>query len=289
MRLKAYRFWLLLSLLLLCGSVCVAQEKERLRADWLAMDVEVVERFLPKLQQSEQPTIAELEQLFGHPKTETDLGFGGRTFAFSKTGGYTYLTVAGFVFQDTIGYYTISVSCSLSWPKIKTVLIETWKRNSELQFREGEYGIHHDREFPAVVADYKKAVSAQLGELAPVNVPPHLKERYDYLMSLGENSVIGAGACGYGGSTPRGKEAIDAIAHTGRIDLLANILRGYNPGGRVYAALALVTMQRKGTQLPPDLQKAVDIVRNLDLEVEACVGCIYFQKTAQKIFDGWRF
>ena len=289
MKSNAYTIGLLLCLLLLCGPVCIAQDKEPLRADWLAKDVEVLERYLPSLKQNEPITIPALETVFETPISDNDLGFGGATFTISKPGGYTHLTVSGFIFNGNLGYYTIALRGSSSWPMIRTVLIDTWKRTSDLEIAEGKDGIFHDRQFPNVIADYKKAVAAQLGELSPVDVPRHLKAAYDELVSLGNFSVVGNGRCGLGGSTPLGKEAIDAIAKAGRVDLISNILRGYNPGGRVYAALALFAMQRKGTSLPPDLQHTMDLVRTSPLSIETCSGCFLTEKTAQEIFNDWHF
>ena len=276
-------------LLLLCGGVSHAQkEKERaIRADWLAMDVANLERLLPQFKQHEPLTITALEQIFGTPVYDEALGFGGRTFTFSKPGGYAYLKVSGFVFYDTIGYYKISVSSSSQWANIGSTLIHFWKRNSDLEFKEEEYAIAHERQFPDVVAAYKNAVSAQLGELAPVTASEHLEQAYQLLLSLGAPLVLGDGPCGYGAVVPRGKRAIDAIAAANRIDLLSNILKGYNPGGRVYAAVALKAMERKGLKLTSDVLRALEVVRDLDIDLEVCSGCIHSHLKAKQIIDEW--
>ena len=295
MRSTAYTLCLLFAFLVLCGPVSAAQKREPLRADWLALDVANIERLLPELKRNEPLTLKGLEQIFGGPPAEFpfgsdhELGFGGRTFTFRKAGGYTSFRVTGFVFNDRIGYYTISVCCSLSWPRIRNVLIETWKRNSDLEFQEGESSIAHRRDFPNVVADYKTAVAAQLGALEPVTVPPELHDAYDHLISLGNNSRISDSGCGYGGARPPGKKAIDAIVNANRVDLINNILKGYNPAGRVYAFLALFSMHRKGMSLSPDSQRAMDVVRTLNIELERCRGCIFSRETAQQILNEWEF
>ena len=93
----------------------------------------------------------------------------------------------------------------------------------------------------------------------------------------------------YGGVTPRGKTTIDALVKANRIDLIGNILMGYNPGGRMYAALAFIAMQRKGIQLSPDVIQALQVVRAMDLELETCDGCIVSHKTAKQIISDWPF
>lgn len=279
----------LLCLLLLCVNVSLAQDEEPIRADWLATDVANIERILPQLKFSEPLTPAKLKAIFGDNFSETDLGFGGRKFTFSKPGGYTYLRVNGFAFNDTIGEYEISLESHSTWPTVKSVLTEAWKRSSDLQFKQWKYGIDHQQEFPDVLADFKKGINSKLGQLKLVSVPPHLKDAYEELVSLGKNSTIGSSGCGFGGAIPAGKKAIDALVRANRLDLVGNILKGYNPGGRVYAALVLIGMQRKGSELPHDLLQALEIVRNMDLELETCSGCIVSHKTAKQIIADWPF
>jgi len=286
-------------LLLLCAHVSVAQKKkEPLRADWLAMDIANLERLLPQLNQHEPLTIAALEKIFDSPGSNNHfdwigrdkrLGYGAQTFVFSKSGGYTSFRVTGFVFNGAIGNYSITLHSLAGWPRIRTVLVDTWKRNGGPEFTEAEDGLRLKREFASVIAGYKKAVADQLGEMSPVNVPAHLKDEYELLIALGKNSVVGQGGCGYGGLTPPGKEAIDALVKANRLDLLANALKGYNPGGRVYAAIAFTEMQRNGVKLPDDTLATLELVRNLDLLVESCEGCFFSFKTAKTIIDEWRF
>ena len=113
----------------------LAQKQESIRADWLAMDVANIGRILPQLKSSEPLTPAKLRAIFGDNFDETDLGFGGRKFAFSKPGGYTSLRVTGFAFIETIGNYEISLDDS-DWSRIGPVLTAAWKRSSDLEFKE---------------------------------------------------------------------------------------------------------------------------------------------------------
>jgi hypothetical protein len=267
------------------GAVSASQKKEPLRADWLATDIANMERLLPELKRNEPLTLPALEQIFGGPPAVNELGFGGRTFTFRKPGGYAYFRVSGFVFKDRIGYYEIRVSYSSSWSTIRTVILDTWKRNTDLEFNENDSSIAHKRQFPDVVADYKTTVAARLGAIEPVTVPPELRSAYELLISLGNNSVISHDVCGYGAVAPAGKNAIDALVKANRVDLINNVLRGYNPGGRVYAWLALFATMRKGASISADTARAMDVVRTLDLVLDRCSGCIGSQETAQQIIN----
>jgi hypothetical protein len=124
-------------------------------------------------------------------------------------------------------------------------------------------------------------------------VPSVLKDDYEYLISPGENSVVGNGGCGYGGMTPPGKLAIDALVKANRLalvkanrlDLIENVVRGYNPGGRVYAALALVAIEKQGSPLTDDTRATIEKIRQLDIMIDTCSGCIISHRTAKAIFE----
>jgi hypothetical protein len=82
---------------------------------------------------------------------------------------------------------------------------------------------------------------------------------------------------------------MDRLVKANRLDLIANILKGYNPSGRMYAALALIAMQRKGIGLPPGLLRALKVVRNMVIQLETCNGCIVTPKPPKLIIADWPF
>ena len=71
-----------------------------------------------------------------------------------------------------------------------------------------------------------------------------------------------------------GREAIDALVDAKRIDLLENALIGYNPGGRVYAAIELLRMQRMGEKLSEPTRKNIRKVMALPVKLSTCSGCV---------------
>jgi hypothetical protein len=71
-----------------------------------------------------------------------------------------------------------------------------------------------------------------------------------------------------------GREAIDALVEARRLDLIANVLRGYNPGARVYALLALQRLRHDGLPISPGLASTMQKVQNLKVPVATCFGCI---------------
>jgi hypothetical protein len=101
----------------------------------------------------------------------------------------------------------------------------------------------------AIILEYKNAVTAQLGKLTESAVPDGLKAHYEYLLSPFEVTYVGPAGCGYPPSPLRGREAIDALLSSRRYDLITNVLKGYNPGARVFALMALQEAVRRGVKL----------------------------------------
>ena len=131
----------------------------------------------------------------------------------------------------------------------------------------------------------QKAVATELGVMRGVQVPAELKDDYEYLISPLQNSVVGSGGCGFAGTTPNGKKALDALMQAHRVDLVENVLRGFNPGGRVYAALALLRLKSSGLPLSAETQTTIKKISDLDIKIGTCSGCLFFHRTAKEILE----
>ena len=110
--------------------------------------------------------------------------------------------------------------------------------------------------------------------MSNADIPDDLKSNYEFLISPMNNPYVGDGACGLGGSNLQGRIAIDALVNAKRIDLIENVLRGYNPGGRVYAMLALLAIKEHGERLREATMLTLKKVINLPVQVSTCEGCI---------------
>lgn len=209
---------------------------------------------------------------------DQDLGFGASTFDIGRGHGYTGLYVEGFVFKGTIGFYRLSIRWSSeSWPRIRQHIIELWKQNHGPSFSESEMGLVHEETNDSVLLRYKSAVSAELGEMKQADVPDELKSALDYLTSPMANRAFGDTV---------GEMAINALVHAKRVDLIENVLRGFNPGGRVFAALALLKLSKSGgLVLSPETISTIAKVRNLDISIPTVRGCLVSHRTASDILS----
>ena len=124
----------------------------------------------------------------------------------------------------------------------------------------------YKKDFDNVWRVYRSEIAKQLGPMKQVNLPDKLKSAYGLLIDPFKNSSITVVAF------DEGKPAIDALEDAKRIDLIENVLRGQNPGGRIYAAISLLRMQRRGKKFSRATNAAIRKVVNLDADAETCWG-----------------
>lgn len=285
MRRLTYPIFIVL-LLVSVSSTSSAQDEKPLEAAWLAQDVKAI-HLLARLLPIENQSLESVKHLWGKAANveQEDLGFGAQRIHFTKASGYAQFYLDLLVFDDRIGYYEVGVRGSAeSWDRIRNVLMAAWKQNSGTEYEERENGLSQRKSFDNVLQSYQSTVGAALGDLKPVDVPANLKDDYDYLISPLHNSTVAKGECGFGGVVPKGRETIDVLVDAYRTDLIENVLRGYNPGGRVYAALALLEMQKRGKWLSNDVQNTIRKLSQLEIKITTCSGCIYGHLRAQDIF-----
>lgn len=271
-------FWFIV--LLVCHTpYAAAQELEPLKPEWLARDFQSLE-LIPLLASPSALTVQGIEDILrvGDSGEEEDLGFDASTFEIGRGNGYTHLNVDGLVFKGNIGFYKIGIGASSEhWARIRERVIELWKQNGGPDFTETETGIVHVETIDAVLQGYKSAVSAALGKMKQAEIPDELKKSFDYLTSPLESRGIG---------TTDGEQAIDALVKANRIDLIENILRGYSPSGRVYAALALLRLNKKNpVVLSADTVNTIEKIRNSELPIITVRGCLVSRRPASEILS----
>lgn len=252
------------------------EKEEPLNLEWVKNDVDGI-TVLMKLTPVEQQNIDILKkQLKDDWSIDDDpLGFGATRVRFSKGYGYSSVYVDLLTFKNQVAYYEIGVTGSFSkWSQYREQIINAWKQNGGPEFTEKGQELTYQRKYQSVFDTYYRAVSHELGEMKPVDLPTDLKDAYEYLTSPLNNSYVGEGICGLGGPVLEGKISIDQLINANRIDLIENVLRGYNPGGRIFAAIALLRMKRNGLKLDSDNRASVNKVVNLDVPAATCAGCI---------------
>jgi len=263
--------------LLLLGSVCFSQKRqlEPLNPAWADEDIKGV-KFLMGLTPIENQSIQSLKKRFDAFKDknawwsdESVLGLGGKRVKLSMGLGYTTVYIDYLLFDDRIVHYKMAADVSSEdWSRHGETVVRAWKEGGGPAFTLKDSELSYDKDFPEVWKDYYGEIAKQLGPMGSLDVPKDLANYYKLLTDPFENSEISMVACS------DGKPAIDALEDAKRVDLIENVLRGYNSGGRIYAAISLLRMQRKGRKLSSATKLAIDKVVNSDASVTTCWGDI---------------
>ena len=270
--------------LLLCfTTVCLSAsaQKKKLVKEWANEDVAGVSSIVglvPFEQQNLERVKSQLRKDW-HVE-ETDLGFKGKYLELEKGWGYSKGYIHALVYDGRVARYEAGIeSYSDEWPQIRDRVFEKWKAEKGPEVTEGEHGFVFRRTLTGVLAEYEANVGAILGKLTNASVAPELSKYYATLIDPMENETL---------SGTHRNEGVEALANAKRIDLLENVLRGYNPGARVLAAVTLLEQESGGLHLSPETHAAIGVVMNLNIDLHACVYdmCSYVTATeAFKWFD----
>lgn len=273
--------------LLLISAVVTFPQQEPLVAEWVQRDIAAVELVGPLVRERpiDPASIAKLINSRNYHDVE-DLGFGAGRIEESQGFGYSTIRVSALIFRSSIVRYHISFQSWSSWSRIKGQILKAWEASVPKPYIEIQDGLRIEINDEAVLREYKKAVAVQLGELKEIRVPTHLREDYEYLVSPFENSVVGVHGCGVAGIVPLGKDSVDSIQAAGNsIELLENVLRGYNPGGRIYSLITLRHLKRQGTVFSPSIERTMEKLLTSNLTLDACFGGTIHRLTTKEIIN----
>lgn len=271
--------------ILLFVQIISAQKQEKLEKKWLVSDINNL-KLIPRLLSPEIQTKETLEKVFGRKSKEYPVEFGAKTWGNGKAGGYTSFTVSVYTYKDSIMSYKISASTSQdSWKLIKSHIVEAWNQYAQIPFQENDKGIFYEYKNDSVFQEYKNSISNEVGYMKDVEVPAELKDEYEYLIAPFNHIQVSSRGCGYSGTTLKSREMIDSFIKAGRVDLIENILKGFNHGGRVYAVIALLEMKKKGIKLTSEVEETIKKVINLDIKVMSCKGCIGYPTTVKELLQ----
>jgi hypothetical protein len=284
------------SLVLLVVPLAAEEPQEPLNNAYVQHDLQAMDR-LRQLQPFEQETPKHLATVFevNEPDESNAAGFDGTLFSVRKGHGYTTLFATGFTVRGRLAWLRIGIEGGdPTWDVLREREMAAWTRAGGPAYTCDENECVHEWRDESVLNSYRESVALALGAQRNVDVPDALKRYYNYLLLPFENTVVAPGSCGLPmpGEEIRpvpGREAINALAKARRIDLIENVLRGYNPGGRIYALLALQKLRRLGVRISPATTATMRKVYDLDVAVSTCRGCFrYNEVLAPKIVREWR-
>ena len=244
-------------------------EQSPVNPEYLALDIAGAKAAaaIKPIQKDSLPTLEkEFKSIPAYARwvDKTNLGFGASRTKLSAAFGTVTLYADLLVFRGKIAYCEFAIDGSTQLPSEQVMAV--WKENGGEHLRKGEKKYYMKRDFEDVWASYKATVAATLGKMRAVTVDPSIKEAYALLINPLENSSFSDVVCDHG------RPAMDLLIKAKRTDLIENVLRGYNPGGRIYAVITLLRMQKKGKTLSPATRKGIQRVIRLDSEASTCWG-----------------
>jgi len=266
--------------LLLLAAFAAAQDP--LDADSVARDAAVAKRTAEALASGSLPVGEVLKKLAPcHTDENRDIGFGARRVRLTLDGAYTETHVVFLVWKGRAG--PVEVVCRADDPEIWAGLRGSiGNAYAPLKPEPGEQGLVVHLGARAGPEGFRAARSEMLG--GPLGIDPHpdLAEAYLWLWSPFSEVRYGLSE-GEDGGPPPGRAAIEKIlAHEDGEGLLEDLLCGPNPESRVYAAEALLRLEKKGRKLPDRVRRAVEWVRNSDVKIHVSYGCELTSQRAKK-------
>lgn len=232
---------------------------EPLRPDYVEMDLRGA-RELAALLPFETQDLSAVRAVW--PTEQTDLGFGGSYLNVGRGRGYSIGSVEALLYRGKVARYVAVIRSGSHWKTLRSGIIEEWSRVGGPAFDETEEGLRIQRTIPRVMQAYKAHVAAALGPLRERAVSPELAAAYEALLDPMDNATV---------SGTHASEELSTLVAADRQDLVENVLRGYNPGARVSAALALLEAQKAGLSLSRGTRRSIKKVLGLDIALHACV------------------
>ena len=267
----------------------IGAQSSGLVKEWIDKDLAAMK--LIRVFVDERPTVPEaVLEILGSKSYSPpeELGFGATNFDFSKGYGYSHIEISGFLYKGNIVKYRVLFGDSLSWKRVRNQMIGAWHQDVGLPFQENEDSIYWEMTDKTLLNEYKAEIAKELGSIRELVPPEKLREEYEYLMSPFENSVVGIHGCGAAGLVPIGKAAIDSLVAAKQFELVKNILRGYNPGGRVFALMELQELRERRTHLEPSVLLAMNKVAALKAPLKMCKGGTISSRTTTEILNELR-
>ncbi len=175
-----------------------------------------------------------------------------------------FLTLPTYKYQ-----YAVDINGQSLVARAKAALQPKTKPDATLKAEYSTVELH--QEFKTVLDNYYETVEAGYKELKPITIPTELRRSYAYFVSDLSNVILGE-ICGFAGSPTKTKTTMDTILKANRPDIIENIIYGFNPAGRVHAAMILTRLGRADS---PEIQNAITKLTTLNIQMSSCGGCIF--------------
>lgn len=246
------------------------------RLDWLARDDiggGTVNCLMTQGAREARQLFASLGKCF--ISADRPIGYGGRRIILLMSSGTRQVTVV--LFRDRIAQFQVLAD---SQPSLYTEL----SRMNSWDFVIHKRGHNVVCTFldETVLTQCAEAVAEALGAPVEVAVPSEFQHAYELLTSPLWTLDVGLD-CYFPPQKPEGRRAIEKLVRNDQWTLIANVLRGLDPEGRIYAAQVMLEEAKKGHGITADDRAIIRTLRHLPIEVSTCSGCTVEPQTGVDI------
>jgi hypothetical protein len=240
--------------------------KLRLNKEWQDLDLAMIKATKPIFAEPFMGLDQFLQRLHANDtRMDRPIAPGLRQLILAKYGGYTTLWICLVAHDDEIlGIQCIQSGEPKSWSHILPQMLKTWKMTPIAT---------DDTSITLILyvnqAKLDEILARTLG-MQPKACPDEaLKGFFGLLVSPFAVTHVGE-KCYEFGIKPDGRVAMDTLCTSKRYDLIRAILRGPNPEGRTYAALALLGHDKVDSEDATVIQK----LKSLSIPIQVCSGCM---------------
>ncbi|OWP85515.1 hypothetical protein BWK60_13700, partial [Flavobacterium covae] len=216
-----------------------------------------------------------------------DLGFGLTLIDGAQYGGYVTTWVKALTYKNKIIQYEFSYT--INDFEIVNYLI---KNNTDLKSKiilkqtdVAPYSLNYINELS--YQNFTNKAKKKLGKinLKIDNTNEKLKAAYNLLTDPINTYDFGK-YCYEGSSQPEGYKAINYLISSNNLNIIKEIIKGYNPEGRLYAIEAILVAASENKIVLTNEDKAlIKKILKLNILIKKCDGCKVFKTYVGEILD----
>lgn len=263
---------------------------EELNLEWVKLDKENFNNILSLL--NKPNTLKDKDQFLKSIikldiRETKDLGFGLTYHECAQYGGYVTTWISILSFENAVIQYDMRYSED-DFKIIDYLIKQDSTLKSQISFVVDTlepYSFYYQDKL--AFDKFKTNIASKLGpiKLSADNSDQNFSLNYSILTNP-INSYDYGTYCYESGSEPAGRKAINYFISSNNTAAIREIMKGYNPEGRLYAIEALLTAAKeKKTTLTNEDKVLIKNILALNIPISTCSGCIVSKSTADELLD----
>jgi|GEM_PF-1949604 len=261
--------------ILVLNTLLLYSQKSELKREWLYKDSLNYHNILQVLSDSsllKKPTLFFDKIIPFYLKSNKDLGFGLTLIKGYQYGGYTTANISALIYDKEI------IQLEISYSKDDKKIIQLFAEEKNHINQQTSY-INKSK-----YKKYVAFVSTKLGDTSNIlNTNTEYQRNFNFLTNPILSFRYGT-ICYSGGVEPKGRIAINYFIAKKDSNALREIMKRYNPEGRLYAVDALLKLSNDNIiSLTNDDKLLIYKIISSKIPISACIGCLVSNSTANQL------